>query len=205
MKRYFLILFLAVASSIATFAQNEQVYLVFIFNRCTQMNEKNVASQISTGDNFWIIPYSKCQHPYLPPEVSDLKPLLVANAHFDFLKNPNAYLKANNEPVLPKCSSENEPLAMTLIKNRRVVQTITRSNYTQNHQKEILYIYLVPIIAKCSTHTVEGYNHETIVTIDSEPVIWTEFWEKLTRSPWNEKIHIYFQKFNFSLPFVIKE
>lgn len=183
MKR---LVFVLTVLSIITFSycQTREKYLVFTF-----ISTFHIQDYIhGTGENLWIISYDSCKTGI---KEKDLKPLFVDDFQIEALAEPDFYLgyftvdDYSNAPELLEC--------------RKVIQKRI-TNFTYKNAVEKLTIYLVPIIAKCSSHPF-GYYQTPVVTIDSDLEIWNDFWDKTENEVLRYILMHDFSKFNFRATF----
>ena len=148
--------------------QSEQHYLVFTFNRTYECE----GYKHGTADYVWIIPYDSCRDGICE---NDMKPLFVDEFQMECLNDSTNYYSGIGEYPIVEYSRK-DSIPWKLYKNRKSVQKqILRTSYPKS--KDVLLIYCVPIIAKCSTHEF-GYNCISVVTINDEPQIWEDFWNE---------------------------
>lgn len=170
MKRLLLFIIL-VFDVLALRGQSAQHYLVFTFNRRYECE----GFKHGTADHVWIIPYDSCKDGICE---KDMKPLFMTDFQLYCLHDSTNYDSCIGEyPIIEY--SRRDPIVWQLYKSRRLVQKKKIKTFHLK-SKDVLQIYCVPIIAKCSTHEY-GYNHIQIVTINDEPQIWDNFWSNLDR------------------------
>lgn len=165
MKRFllFIVLFF---NALGVKGQSEQQYLVFTFNRTYECE----GYQHGTADHVWIIPFDSCIDGI---RENDMKPLFVDEFQLECLNDTTNYDSGIGEYPIVEYSRK-DSIAWLLYKNRKSVQKrIIKTSYPRS--KDVLHIYCVPIIAKCSTHEF-GYERIPVVTIDEMPEIWDNFW-----------------------------
>jgi len=179
-----IILFLfGVFSALFAVGQTEKCYLVLTFNRIYQID----GYVHGTGDHVWIIPYDGSCDIIC---IDEMKPLFFEDYQINSLKDSITCEQSFGEFPVNEYSKQNQT-AWILFKNRKEIQTHS-IKYSHPKSKDILHIYCVPIIAKCSPQIKGKFN---VMTFDSPPQLWNEFWE---RTPENSKIlHYDFSKFEY--------
>ncbi|MBR4839461.1 MAG: hypothetical protein IK005_03165 [Paludibacteraceae bacterium] len=187
MKQLLLITYLSLFTSIAM-GQTEEHYLVFFFNRVYQTHN----FQHGTADHVWIVPFDSCGNNNFE---KDMKPLFVDSFHLYCLNDPDIDNESIVEFPIAKYSKE-DPIAWRLYKNRKMIQTKTIKKYTRPKSKDVLKIFCVPIIAKCNTRKI-GFYKTSIVTIEGEPVIWTDFWKEQNNETKRSALRHDFSNFDF--------
>lgn len=149
------------------FCQNSQKYLVFTFNSTYQVGDYTHG----TGDNVWIVPYDSCRNGLC--EIW-MRPLSVTDYLLESLAD--SVTCNQNFGYFPTDEYSSNANARKLFKNRKRIQ-LRITKYTYQKAKEELSIYMVPIVAKCSSHRF-GYFRRNVITIDGELEIWNDFWDK---------------------------
>lgn len=169
MKRLLLLLIISQVY-VVLFGQSEQKYLVFTFDRRYYAEKQK--GFMGSADNLWIVPFDSCKNRL---DEDDMNPLFITDDLLYELEDTNwSEIGTGNFFVVeyPKTDST----AWLLYKNRKKIQERT-IKYAHIKSRDVLTIYFVPIIAKCQPHLF-GYYKNLVVTIDSTPTIWTDFWKE---------------------------
>ncbi len=186
MKKKIIILLLFLCNITFGFCQNSRKYLVFTFNSVYQIGDY----KHGTGDNLWIIPYDSCL-----TEMSEkmLSPLFADNDLIDSLSDSIT----NNQSFgyFPTTNYESNSTALKLLNNRRKIQRRTTKFFFKN-SKEQLDIYLVPIIAECSSYEF-GFYRMRILIINGDIEIWKDFWDKTDDQTLQLILNYDFSKFDY--------
>lgn len=146
--------------------QSEQHYLVFTFNRTYECE----GYKHGTADHVWIIPYDSCIDGI---SENDMKPLFVDKFQLECLNDTTNFDSGIGEYPIVEYSRKDSTAWLLYKKRKSVQKQILKTLYPKS--KDVLRIYCVPIIAKCSTHGF-GYDNIYVVTINENPKIWDGFW-----------------------------